>query len=342
MNETFVNDLAVALRNVGTIHHVGEEWHSYTGEIPVGGVPYTGHMVEREVYSALWAYAQEKELVKTEAEWQQIATANNGNVPFYSDGDGSTTFRVPKIVGYVKGASKVSEVGSYIAEGLPNITGKTGAARDDYSDAPSGAFYNNSARSGLEADNGNSVPEIDFDASLSNPIYGNSEHVTPETSTVMFGVYAFGAIVNAGELNATTLSTGLARVESDLASVVRSVNGIKSDTSGDVSLKVSEKFNGQYALVSTGQTCTITGLTPYRPLYLLVYCSNSANLSMQVASGCAYNSEYVGVALTNPILIARGDQSRTGYGVVVPTGTSVVLTFNYSGTAPQGTIIAYQ
>ena len=97
MDETYVNNLAAALRKIGTIHAVGEEWHSYSGEIPAGGVPYAGQTVSRETYAALWTYAQNKGLVKTEAEWQALAAS--GNVKFYSDGDGSTTFRMPKITG---------------------------------------------------------------------------------------------------------------------------------------------------------------------------------------------------------------------------------------------------
>ena len=229
MDETFVNNLAKTLRKVGTIHTVGEEWVSYIGEIPVGGVPYCGQMVTRATYSALWSYAQSKGLVKTEAEWQQIATANNGNVPFYSSGDGSSTFRMPKMVGYIKGASSQSVAGDYVAEGLPNITGelRTRAMTNGYN-IISASGASNDAFEWIEKGGGTWSAAIDytssqnlntdvvrFDASRSNAIYGNSSHVTPETSTVMFGVYAFGAIIETGALDATTLATGLAQVESN-------------------------------------------------------------------------------------------------------------------------------
>ncbi|MGN1208776.1 MAG: hypothetical protein ACI4SV_00635, partial [Duodenibacillus sp.] len=73
-------------------HAVGDEWHSFTGQIPAGGVPYCGQEVTRETYADLWEYAQNNGLVKTEEEWQALDASQNGNVPFYSDGDGSTTF----------------------------------------------------------------------------------------------------------------------------------------------------------------------------------------------------------------------------------------------------------
>lgn len=200
--------------------YIGDEWVSYVGKIPAGGVPYCGQEVTRETYSALWSYAQAGGLVKTEAEWQEIATANNGNVPFYSDGDGSTTFRMPKIVGYVKGASSQSEAGSYVAEGLPNIVSGLSASIYTGIQVASGAFYGESETGGVPLGNtnasGKSYRDIYFDASRVSSVYGNSDHVTPETSVVMFGVYAFGAIANAGELDANTLATGLATLESNL------------------------------------------------------------------------------------------------------------------------------
>lgn len=215
MDEQFINELAVVLRKVGTIHTVGEEWHSYTGEIPVGGVPYCGQMVVRSTYSALWAYAQERGLVKTEAEWQQLATTNNGNVPYYSDGDGSTTFRMPKIVGYVKGASSQSVAGDYVAEGLPNITSDlstsvmtgNGNLGTEFNTGAMSLFTSASNYWNITTSNANKpYAQIAFDASRSNEIYGNSSHVTPETSTVMFGVYAFGAVINTAEVDVFELS----------------------------------------------------------------------------------------------------------------------------------------
>ncbi len=263
MDEQFVNDLAVALRKVGTIHVVGEEWHSYTGEIPVGGVPYDGYERIREVYSALWAYAQEKGLVKTDAEWQEIANANGGNVPFYSDGDGSTTFRLPKIVGYLKGASIQSETGNYIAEGLPNITGNF-SNNGNTSNANSAITNGSFAFSGdymYSSEGGANVGRmVTFDASLSNPIYGNSDHVTPETSVVMFGVYAFGAVVESGELDATTLATGLARVESNLAGTVRSVNGVYADIDGNVTIEVGTGSGDSNYTLPTATSSVLGGV----------------------------------------------------------------------------------
>ena len=216
----FKTALAEALKGVASVHAVGEEWVSYVGEIPAGGIPYCGQEVTRETYSALWEYVNAKGLVKSESEWQSLNSAQNGNVPYYSSGNGSTTFRMPKIVGYVRGAVAQGESGGYTKEGLPNITGRldNNFDRNVFNGGADGAFYQESGAGRKWATNDNTATalgEMRFDASRSNAIYGNSSHVTPETSVVLFGVYAFGTVAEAGTLDATTLAAELASVKTN-------------------------------------------------------------------------------------------------------------------------------
>ena len=57
-----------------------------------------GGEFNRADYPKLWAYLQANpSLVKTKAQWQTEATANGGICGFFSDGDGTTTFRVPNL-----------------------------------------------------------------------------------------------------------------------------------------------------------------------------------------------------------------------------------------------------
>ena len=202
-----LTDLANKIKDL-PIHSVGEEWHSFTGKIPVGGVPYCGQEVTRETYADLWTWVQNQGLVKTEDEWQSLNTSKNGNVPYYSSGNGSTTFRMPKMVGYIKGATSQSEAGTYVTEGLPNIegsfegrphtTGNTsyggalvGHARGAFTYTIQGGSTTNTGSA--ESTTKNVTNDIvRFNASTYNSIYGNSNHVTPETSVILFGVYAFG------------------------------------------------------------------------------------------------------------------------------------------------------
>lgn len=225
MSEDFINDLANELARIGTIHAVGEEWVSYTGKMPVGGLPYCGQVVTRETYASLWKYVQDNGLVKSETEWDSWSTANGGNVPFYSSGNGTTTFRMPKITGYIKGASSVvasstEKAGSYTREGLPNITGSPILGERNYSAAPApeGAIYQAKAGNSYAGSSDGDNDYFKFDASRSNPIYGRSDHVTPETTRVLFGVYAYGTVaeydkLDPGALDVTKITNGLAQLE---------------------------------------------------------------------------------------------------------------------------------
>lgn len=57
-----------------------------------------GGEFNRADYPKLWDYLQANpSLVKTQAEWTAESTANDGICGFYSDGNGTTTFRVPNL-----------------------------------------------------------------------------------------------------------------------------------------------------------------------------------------------------------------------------------------------------
>jgi hypothetical protein len=68
-----------------------------------------------------------------------------------------------------------SEVGQSVEAGLPNITGWTNAEEGYIG----GAFYYEGSRSGGCNNGSNQYNGVGFDASLSNPIYGNSDTVQP-------------------------------------------------------------------------------------------------------------------------------------------------------------------
>lgn len=191
---------------------IGYEYFTFNPNIPQGALPLFGGEYSRTTYSDLWAWVQAQTgYLKTEAEWQALSTANNGNVPYYSDGDGSTTFRVPSLKCWVKAADgTVVEVGSYLEAGLPNITGgfdtrttnyHTGAMHYNYS----GALYQGTTSGSSDAvtQYNGSQPrtKTEFDASRSNSIYGNSSTVQPESIVGMWLVQAYGVVVDIGSIN---------------------------------------------------------------------------------------------------------------------------------------------
>lgn len=79
-------------------------------EILALGVTYN-----RATYTELWNYVQSKPaLLITETEWQEKFTATGGRyVPYYSSGDGTTTFRTPMLGAYPSGVTSTDDIGTY-------------------------------------------------------------------------------------------------------------------------------------------------------------------------------------------------------------------------------------
>lgn len=183
---------------------IGHEYFSMNPNVPQGSLPLIGGVYSRSTYADLWAWVQTQTgYLKTEAQWQALSTSNNGNVPFYSDGDGSTTFRVPSLHCWIKGSDGSAElVGSYLEAGLPNITGQIGNTTWIYNgQITSGAFIH-SAFSNYSPTAGNETGVLaDFDASRSNAIYGNSNTVQPESIVGMWLVKAYGTIEDTGTID---------------------------------------------------------------------------------------------------------------------------------------------
>ena len=79
-----------------------------------------GLVLNRTQYSELWTWAQSNMKIITESEWQQLANAQDGNCGFFSSGDGSTTFRLPKIISLLK-MSELANVGNYNKSEYSNL-----------------------------------------------------------------------------------------------------------------------------------------------------------------------------------------------------------------------------
>lgn len=210
---------------------VGFQYFSTNPNIPVGSLPLTGGEYSRAAYADLWAWVQEQTgYLITDAEWQEQAAANNGNVSVYSSGDGSTTFRVPSISCHVQGAKNISEVGSYLEAGLPNITGSVAINHGPSVFDESGVFsvtseYTN--KWGGTTDNSpNDKYTVSLDASASNSIYGASDTVQPTSVVGMWLVKAFGAVSNIGNQDIADVSAGLTAVEQRLLDMENNITNV--------------------------------------------------------------------------------------------------------------------
>lgn len=109
----------------------------------------------------------------------------------YGDGDGSTTFNLPDLTDkFVQGSATA---GTAKAAGLPNITGSwhTTSEYDPYFTGTFSGAFKTIKESSIPKRYGGSTGSydkagLDFDASLSNSIYGNSTTVQPPALTMQY------------------------------------------------------------------------------------------------------------------------------------------------------------
>lgn len=210
-----------------------EDYVSYT-ELDPGQLIRNGQLVSREIYSDLWNFVQSKpSMLLTEEEWQANLTANEGLAcNYYSAGDGSTNFRLPKASVIVLPDPNPENINKYSTDTQRNITGLlaprtiTNKDRNLFINATStwdtgyqslsdmGAFRIKDIswfgthlpmQSGSEDLSNYKTTAIDFDASRSVGVEHTGNEVKPKTITKLPIVYAFGRIVNAGELDFQTV-----------------------------------------------------------------------------------------------------------------------------------------
>lgn len=181
---------------VGTI-----SWQLST-TVDSGDLPLLGGTFDKETYAPLWNYVQtHPDMLVTETEWQQMASAQTSVLKYANTSD--SLFRVPKLLDYARGAVQES-AGTYQADGLPNITGTADRVPHPADATTSGAFTHLTTggwvQGGSQAQQG-----LSFDASLSNPIYGNATEVRPKTMLGLYVVKAYSSTTEISDINIQTL-----------------------------------------------------------------------------------------------------------------------------------------
>lgn len=190
-----------------------------------------GVIYNRATYSELWNYVQLKpSLLISEAEWQAKYTQTGGKfVPFYSEGNGTTTFRTPLLSAYPCGVASPDNIGTYASDGLPNIeataTYATGVyyAGGTHEPQVSGAIKAvNESTMHINALGGNDHRffNVEFNASLSNPIYGNADEVRPKTMYGIWVIKAVGVVVDSvGNTDLQSMLNGLNQLQEKLTNL---------------------------------------------------------------------------------------------------------------------------
>lgn len=199
-----------------------EDYVSYK-ELDPGQLIRNGQLVSREIYSDLWNFVQSKpSMLLTEKEWQANLTANEGLAcNYYSAGDGSTNFRLPKASVIVLPDPNPENINKYSTDTQRNITGSiTMIDTIGKSQNSAGALLFTATNASSSVNNNgdwSNSGTINFGASKSVGSDHTGSEVKPKTITKLPIVYAFGRIVNTGELDFQTL---------DFQTVVRKQNDL--------------------------------------------------------------------------------------------------------------------
>lgn len=207
---------------------VGHEFFTTNPNIPAGCIPLLGGEYSRTTYADLWAWVQTQSgYLLEESAWQAKAAANGGNVPFYSKGDGSTTFRVPALplAKCITGES-LGVKGNGMTLGLTDGTVNFGVQRYNYT--PGGYFVN--PLQGQETKFGSQIGEAaDTKTPVSNKqltvgLVADAQKtgIIVDLSNQVNGLWcvkAYGTVTNVGSTDVANISTGLTEAETRISAL---------------------------------------------------------------------------------------------------------------------------
>lgn len=167
---------------------------------PVGWLALdTGALVSRNTYADLWAWVQANAPLITDSAWTALAGTQN-SVGSFSQGDGSTTFRLPKILDYIRGGL-AADVGNWQGDAIRNITAGSmysGSGRDDrvltHGDTfTNGAFgFVNGNTNRIANGTGVGIGSLNFDASRVVP---TADENRPKTIKALYCIKAVNYIL---------------------------------------------------------------------------------------------------------------------------------------------------
>jgi len=243
------------------------------GEIIQSTIPLTDaglHLLDGALISSAGSYAKfvnyiaglvtdYPDLFVSESDWQSAVTTYGVCGKFVYDSTNNTV-RLPKITGFTEGTTDVTALGDLIEAGLPNITGSfDGRGNGNGTSGWGGALVSkgtgvfnvsyktgtNSAYGVAETNNTVHYDVATFNASNSNPIYGKSSTVQPQSIKVLYYIVIANSTVTISIENLDVTEVGKAFV--DLFYPVGSVYVGVTSTCPLASVK------GTWELVSSGR-----------------------------------------------------------------------------------------
>ena len=144
----------------------------------------------------------------TESAWQTSVSTYGVCGKFVYDSVNNTV-RLPKVTGIIEGTTDASALGDLVEAGLPNIIGY-GTSHNGSLANMGGAFETTSTSSSVGANTGSGFTYgFKFDASLSNPIYGNSSTVQPQTIKAFYYIVIANSTKTEIEIDIDQVTTDL-------------------------------------------------------------------------------------------------------------------------------------
>ncbi|BCD83925.1 hypothetical protein PSm6_03320 [Pseudomonas solani] len=287
-------------------------WWSFRNSIPAGWAPADGQLLNRALYPDIWAAVSEGRLPKaTEALWNSDPSQRG----MFTEGDGSTTFRMPDYNG-----KAVGSLGALFLRGDGTLsTGTHGVVQTD---AMQGHWHNLDI-GGVAGTTGLSATNVAMSngvtsgvGAIRSPIgdgVNGAPRVASETRplnvTGCWIIRMGGGVTNAGTIDAAAIS-------STYAALVTRVEALEARprTLGD-----GQSWQDVTASRSAGVTYTNTS---GRPKFVSVFAAN----------GAATRGLHVGGLLVAQLTpISSGTISSTVYAIV-PNGVTYSLTAGASIT----------
>ena len=298
---------------------------------PDGSIIANGSEYSRELYSDLWNYVnQHLDWIKTEEEWQQIASSNNGYCSYYSTGDGTTTFRTPKFAPYQQLAITSSNAGLYHEAGLPNISDslqfrtinnpsatvknivdtypKVDSSHNGSFSFEFGSGSTWSAALNYTGGINNKCDILHFDASRSSDRYGKSNTVQPESSEWIVCIVAYGKVTNVGNTDVANVMSAINNISSNpnLQGVTHIVDYWTDNVTGGYIL-YSNGYCEQYGRSYFDTNTVITLYKPYKDAYynIVTSCISSDTFTKSINIHSIQNNSFSGNPATDGSTISH-------------------------------------
>lgn len=223
---------------VGYVH-----W-SISPIVPAGELPLLGGTYDRSLYANLWSWANENGLVISESEWQEDVL-ESGKCDKFSDGNGSTTFRVPKLPTTITSdvPSEVPVVGNGVSVGFTNGNNNYGLSGN----STAGGLYLNAygVNVGNSISNGTGLTTATPVGLTTDPTKSGIVAKTSATKiTGQWLIVAFGVAHNIGEADVANVMQAVEQVQTSVGTLEQGVGTLEQGVGTAIDYIIESYRNG--------------------------------------------------------------------------------------------------